>query len=96
MHKLSKIRILTDVLSECVSGNCVGMLSYIDDAWKWEYDSERNEFSVNLQFFPDALSDMLSHHYTGYEFVDGYPKGGMEVRLTVFKLIKPLPHLEEF
>lgn len=62
-----------------------------------EYDrSEGNEFSVNLQFFPDALSDMLSHHYTGYEFVDGYPKGGMEVRLTVFKLIKPLPHLEEF
>lgn len=96
MHKLSKIRMLTDVLSECVSGNCVGMLSYIDDAWKWEYFPEENEFSVNLQFFPEALDEMARHHYTGYEFADGYVMGMMEVRLAVFKLIKPLPYLEEF
>lgn len=51
---------------------------------------------MNLQFFPEALDEMLLHHYTGYEFVDGYPNGSMEVRLAVFKLIKPLPHLEEF
>lgn len=97
MHKLSKVKMLTDALSECVSDkSCVGMFSYIDDAWKWEYYPEKDEFSVNLQFFPEALDEMLLHHYTGYGFVDGYPNGSMEVRLAVFKLIKPLPRLEEF